>query len=198
MVMKILTIKGLWLLPWCFKFYIDIWSCLWVIGSETLKIGHTRTHTHTSRRQLKITFLDVLDYSEYSDTNISNFFFSRQHSCFLPCDCLTLLQIVYMDDSLSIPKNSGHHFPGRWNGLRLFRSKNKRSSTLVQWSCKLHPTQLWFAQLSTSLNKNVLSLHGIPLSPFVREQFIRTPAKCKLIVAFLSTTFFLFGKKVQK
>ena len=26
-------------------------------------------------RQLKITFLDVLDYSEYFDTNISNFFF---------------------------------------------------------------------------------------------------------------------------
>ena len=29
-------------------------------GFETLKIGHT--HTHTSGRQLKITFLDVLDY----------------------------------------------------------------------------------------------------------------------------------------
>ena len=33
------------------------------------------THTHTSGRQLKIKFLEVLDYSEYSDTNISNFFF---------------------------------------------------------------------------------------------------------------------------
>ena len=50
---------------------------------ETLKIGHTRahthTHTHTSGRQLKIKFLDVLDYSEYSDTNIS-IFFSQKHS----------------------------------------------------------------------------------------------------------------------
>ena len=50
-------------------------------GFQTLKIGHTHTHTHTrahahahthaSGRQLKITFLDVLDYSEYSGTNIS-------------------------------------------------------------------------------------------------------------------------------
>ena len=42
-------------------------------GFETLTIGHTSTHTHTSGRQLKITFLDVLDYSEYSDTNISKY-----------------------------------------------------------------------------------------------------------------------------
>ena len=39
--------------------------------------ARTHTHTHTSGRQLKIEFLDVSDYSEYSDTNISNFFFSR-------------------------------------------------------------------------------------------------------------------------
>ena len=44
-------------------------------GLKSLKSDtHTRTHTHTSERQLKITFLNVLDYSEYSDTNISNFF----------------------------------------------------------------------------------------------------------------------------
>ena len=36
---------------------------------------HAHTHTHTSGRQLKSRFLDVLDYSEYSDTNISKFFF---------------------------------------------------------------------------------------------------------------------------
>ena len=41
---------------------------------------HARTHTHTSGRQLKITFLDVLDYSEYSDTNISKKKSSRKHS----------------------------------------------------------------------------------------------------------------------
>ena len=38
------------------------------------KFGHTRTYTHTSGRQLKITFFDILDYSEYSNTNISIFF----------------------------------------------------------------------------------------------------------------------------
>ena len=48
-------------------------------GFETLKIGHTRSQTHTSGRQLKMTFLDVLDYSEYSDTNILNCF-SQKHS----------------------------------------------------------------------------------------------------------------------
>ena len=42
---------------------------------ETLEIGHRRTRTHTSGRQLKIKFPDVLDYSEYSDTNDSKFFF---------------------------------------------------------------------------------------------------------------------------
>ena len=61
--------------------------------------------------------------------------------------------------------------------------KRKQSSTFVQCPRELHPTRL-FAQPATSLNKNVLSLHGIPLSPFLREHFIRTPAKPKLIVAF--------------
>ena len=35
---------------------------------------HKRAHTHTSGRRLKIILPDVLDQSEYSDTNISNFF----------------------------------------------------------------------------------------------------------------------------
>ena len=34
-------------------------------------------HTHTFGRQLKITFLDVSDYFEYSDSNISNLFFEE-------------------------------------------------------------------------------------------------------------------------
>ena len=43
--------------------------------------AHMYTHIHTSGRQLKIIFLDVLDYSdEYSDTNISNFFFHETAS----------------------------------------------------------------------------------------------------------------------
>ena len=33
--------------------------------------AHTLSHTHTSGHQLKITFLDDLDYSEYSDTDVS-------------------------------------------------------------------------------------------------------------------------------
>ena len=49
---------------------------------------------------------------------------------------------------------------------------------------ELHLTRLWFAQPSTSLNKIFLSLHVIPLSPFLRKHFVRTPAKRKLIVAF--------------
>ena len=82
--MKIVTIKGLWFLYWRTEFQIYISSRLSVIGVSTLKIGHihthARTHTHTSGRQLKITFLDVLDYSEYSDTNISKNKISRKHS----------------------------------------------------------------------------------------------------------------------
>ena len=41
-----------------------------------------------------------------------------------------------------------------------------------------------FAQPSTCLNKNVLSLHGISFPQFLREHFVRTPAKGKLIVSF--------------
>ena len=73
--MKIVTIKGLWLLYGCTKFYIDISNRLWVIGVWNVE---NHTHTHISGRQLKITFLDILHYSEYSDTNISIFFFSRK------------------------------------------------------------------------------------------------------------------------
>ena len=63
------------------KYFINISVlCGELSGFETWKIGHTRINTHTSGRQLKIKFLDVLDYSEYFDTNISNFFFSRKHS----------------------------------------------------------------------------------------------------------------------
>ena len=36
--------------------------------------ARAHTHTHISERQLKIIFLDVLDYSEYSDANIMTFF----------------------------------------------------------------------------------------------------------------------------
>ena len=39
-----------------------------------LKIWKLNIHTHV-RTPAKITFLDILDYSEYFDTNISIFFF---------------------------------------------------------------------------------------------------------------------------
>ena len=77
--MKIVKIKGLWLLHLCTKLHIDISSRLWGIGVWNVK-NRTHTHTHTSGRQLKIIFLEVLDYSEYSDTNIWNKNFSRKHS----------------------------------------------------------------------------------------------------------------------
>ena len=48
--------------------------------SDTHAHTYTRTHTHTSGCQLKIKFLDVLDYSEYSDTNISKKKFSPKDS----------------------------------------------------------------------------------------------------------------------
>ena len=65
--MKIVTIKGLWLLHWYTKIHVDISSRLWVIGVWNVE---NRTHTHT-RRTLTYKFLDVLEYSEYSHTSIS-------------------------------------------------------------------------------------------------------------------------------
>ena len=41
---------------------------------------HTRARTQPSGRKLKIIFLEVLDYSEYSDTDISKKKISRKHS----------------------------------------------------------------------------------------------------------------------
>ena len=50
-VMKIVTIEGLWLLHWRTKFHIDISSRLWVIGvSNVENRTHTHTHTHTDIR----------------------------------------------------------------------------------------------------------------------------------------------------
>ena len=62
--MKIVTIKELWLLP---NFILTSQAVYELLGFETLKIGHT----HTSGRQRKIKFLNILDYFEYSDTNMS-------------------------------------------------------------------------------------------------------------------------------
>ena len=108
-VMKIVTVKRLWLLHWRTIFHIDISSRLWVIG--VLNVAHrththTHTHTHTSGWQLKSPFLDVLDYSEYSDTNISKKKFSRKHS-FLSEESknilISKLECLYRFCSNSIP-----------------------------------------------------------------------------------------------
>ena len=45
-----------------------------------LKSWKSSAHTHASGRQLKIIFLSVLDYSEYSDTNISISFSTKTAS----------------------------------------------------------------------------------------------------------------------
>ena len=72
--MKIGTTKRACLLHCCNEFQLNISSCLWIIVVWKLESwAHIQTRTHT-RTQLKIIFLDVLDYSEYSDTNISYFF----------------------------------------------------------------------------------------------------------------------------
>ena len=44
-VMRIVTIKGLWLLHWCTKFHIDISSRLWIIGLWNVE-NQTHMHTH--------------------------------------------------------------------------------------------------------------------------------------------------------
>ena len=79
--MKIVKIKDMWLLHCCTKFQLDISSPLQVMVVQKVESQvhtYTNTYTHTAGRRLKITFLDVLDYSEYSDTNISNFYLTKQ------------------------------------------------------------------------------------------------------------------------
>ena len=58
----------------CTKIFQDISSRLWIIGVWKVE---NRTHTRTSGNQLKIAFLDVLDYSEYFDTDILIFFHEK-------------------------------------------------------------------------------------------------------------------------
>ena len=69
--MKIVKIEGAWLLHWCTKSQSDISRCSWVIVVYWSKVKN-RIYTHIN--QLKITFLDVSEYSQYSDSNISIFF----------------------------------------------------------------------------------------------------------------------------
>ena len=67
--MKIVTNKEEWLLHWCAQFQLDISSRLWGIV-----VWKVKSRTHTPGHQLKIIFLEVSDYSEYSVSTISIFF----------------------------------------------------------------------------------------------------------------------------
>ena len=75
--------------------------------------------------------------------------------------------------------------PGR--ALSFFDAKPSLNSLIQKWmvfnvravSREFHRTWLWFLQPSTTTSKNVLSLQGIPLSPFSRKHFVRAPAKRK-------------------
>ena len=51
-----------------------------VRGSQIEVFFWIHTFLFTSGRQLKITFLNVLDYFKYSDTNISKKIFFRENS----------------------------------------------------------------------------------------------------------------------
>ena len=53
------------------RFFVSEFSETIFSGFKSNTHTHTRTHIHTSGRQLKITFLDVWDYSKYPDTNIA-------------------------------------------------------------------------------------------------------------------------------
>ena len=81
-VWKLLWLKGSDCLTGVPNFNSISWAVCDLYWFEKFKVKRARrhTHTHTSGRQLKITFLDVLDYSDYSVTNISKFCFSRKHS----------------------------------------------------------------------------------------------------------------------
>ena len=86
--MKIVMIEGAWLLLCCTEFQLDISNRLWIIVVWKLE---SRSHTHTYiRMPVKIIFLDVLDHSEYSDTNISIFFFHENSE-----EAIQDLQVAY-------------------------------------------------------------------------------------------------------
>ena len=62
-----------------------------------MRKSNTYKHAHTNKsgRQLKIIFLDLLDHSEYSDTDISRiFFFTKKNQI--------SLQFKSLDDSPQI------------------------------------------------------------------------------------------------
>ena len=63
----------------CTKFQLDISNLLWVIVVwEVSNRAHTHIHLYTKNTHtLEITFLVVSNYSEYSDTEISNFFYEN-------------------------------------------------------------------------------------------------------------------------
>ena len=67
----------------------------WKSDTYTHTYTHTHSHTPTSGRQQKITFLDVLDYSEYSDTISKKIFFTKTASSARKQN-VTLIWLVYL------------------------------------------------------------------------------------------------------
>ena len=108
--------------------------------SDTYTHTRARALTHTSTRQLKIPFLDVLDYSEYSDTNIlkkkKKKKISRKHS--------------FLSEDAKLMKNK--------NGLtqdRVFwkiglRKKNKKKSFDLTFEQPVYNILFWISQRITA------------------------------------------------
>ena len=134
--MKIITMKG------CDCFtrvpnFISISEAFYELsGFETLKIRYTRTPTHTSGRQIKIKFLDVLDYSEYSDTNIrKKKKISRNHS-FCSEEAKTWKNCMYRYSSMTV----------RW--LKIY------------WICDTSCDRLLYVR-QNRLRKSMYTVHNI-------------------------------------
>ena len=117
--MKIVAIKGLWLLHWCTKFYINISSRLWVNGvSNVENRTHTRTHTyirtpaknHISRRFRLFWVLWNL---------YLKIFFSREHS-FLGEEAKCCKPQVFIPYSFRFLRTFGWSIPGSGHQTRLW------------------------------------------------------------------------------
>ena len=97
MCIKIVTSEEAWLLHCCTELQLDVSSHSWIIVVWKLE---SQAHVHIHARIYKIVFHDVLDCSEYSDTNTSIFFYEniassvRKQKYFYISVCLNMLQKI--------------------------------------------------------------------------------------------------------